>query len=279
MDNIQDHIFMGHDGTNMDRNIEFYFSKYFDWVFMNNKIVKRKPIPTTCYIKLDFLNKYINDILNIPNEFILVSGCSDYSPTIHFNESYKKIIKLPNLKKWYCENNLSNHPKVYSLTVGLATHTIAQENKILHIRNNIFSCYRIRTSNICGEQYNERIKCLKFIENNKNYIDSYDTLEYNTFLTKISQYKWCFCPLGNGLDNAPKLIECLLLKTIPICKKNPNSYNLYNKYPILWIDNFDTILTDLKYDSNINWDIIMNEFTHKYIYNKIIGGGTLEDIN
>ena len=42
MDNIQDHIFMGHYGTNMDRNIEFYFSKYFDWVFMNNKIVKRK---------------------------------------------------------------------------------------------------------------------------------------------------------------------------------------------------------------------------------------------
>ena len=42
MDNIQDHIFMGHDGTNMDRNIEFYFSKYFDWVFMNNKIIKKK---------------------------------------------------------------------------------------------------------------------------------------------------------------------------------------------------------------------------------------------
>ena len=78
--------------------------------------------------------------------------------------------------------------------------------------------------------------------------------------------------MGNGVDHSPKLLECLLLKTIPICKKNPHSYNLYNKYPVIWIDDFNTILTDtlLTYDYNINWDEIMNEFTHKYIYNKIM---------
>jgi hypothetical protein len=276
MDNI---IFMGHDGLKIINNEEFYFTKYFDWVFMKNKIIKRVTNPKTIYIKIDYLDKYVNDILNISNEFILVSGCSDASPSINYVNSYNKIIKLPNLVKWFAENNLSHHPKITSLTVGLATHNVEYEKFILHLRNNmnfekknkIFCCYRKRFSNCAGEEYCERIKCDIFIKNNLG-IDFYNNLEVNKFLETLSKYKYCFCPLGNGVDHAPKLIECLLLKVIPICKKNFNSYTLYNKYPIIWIDDFNCILNDeiLNYDININWDEIMNEFTHKYIYDLII---------
>ena len=35
---LKKHIFMGHNGNKMDNNTEYYFTKYFDWVFMKNKI-------------------------------------------------------------------------------------------------------------------------------------------------------------------------------------------------------------------------------------------------
>jgi hypothetical protein len=273
-------MFMGHDGYKMANNTEWYFTKYFDWVFMNNTIIKRKDYPRTCYIKTDYLDKYINDILSISNEFILVSGCSDYSPSVNFEQSYEKLIKMPNLIKYYTENNLSTNPKMRSLTVGLATHSIEYENKLLDIRNDIsikqdkiFVCFRNRYTNVCGNQFIERGSLTSiFCKNNIDIINYYNKLDQNNFLTLLSQYKWCFCPLGNGVDHSPKLLECLILKTIPICKKNINSYNLYSKYPIIWIDDFNTILTenDLKYPDNIDWDEIMYEFHHKYIYNSII---------
>ncbi len=116
---LEKHIFMGHDGNKIQNNTEYYFTKYFDWVFMKDKIIKRNENPKTCYIKTDYLNKYINNILSIKNKFILVSGCSNYSPSINFKKLYEKIIKMPNLIKYYAENNLSSNPKMCSLTVGL----------------------------------------------------------------------------------------------------------------------------------------------------------------
>lgn len=274
---IKEQIFMGHDGNSMDEGKEYYITKYFDWIFMNNKIIKKKTKPNTCYIKTDYLNKYLNDILSIKNKFILVSASSDYSPSINFKESYEKIIKHPLLLKWYAENNLSDHPKIYSLPTGFATHSLEYENIILNIRKNIknktdkiFVCFKPRNTNDCGEEYVERIKCDKFINNHLTQIDRYHDLNQNDFLKKLSQYKWCFCPLGNGVSHEPKILECLFLKTIPICKKNPHSYNLYSKYPVIWIDDFDTILTNLKYDFNYDWDKLINEFTHKYIFDYII---------
>tara|TARA_B110000858_G_scaffold197484_1_gene259292 strand:+ start:176 stop:1042 length:867 start_codon:yes stop_codon:yes gene_type:complete len=276
---LEKHIFMGHDGNKIHNNTEYYFTKYFDWVFMKDKIIKRNENPKTCYIKTDYLNKYINNILSIKNKFILVSGCSDYSPSINFKKSYEKIIKMPNLIKYYAENNLSSNPKMCSLTVGLATHSISYENKLLDIRKNIknkknkiFCCFRNRNRNICGKEFIERPYMSKFIENNKEYIEHYHKLNSNEFLTLLSQCKWCICPLGNGVDHSPKLLECLILKVIPICKKNFNSYNLYRKYPIIWIDDLNITLNDkdLKYSSGINWDKIISEFCPKYIFNNII---------
>jgi hypothetical protein len=84
-------------------------------------------------------------------------------------------------------------------------------------------------------------------------------------------YKWCLCPLGNGVDCAPKIVECFFLKTIPIIKKNFNVINLYKNYPVIFVDDFKDVLNmKLPYDSNIDWNSIINTFTCEYWYNKII---------
>lgn len=276
------HNFLGHNGIAMITNESFYFANYFDWIFLKNKIIKKSNDPKHAYIKIDFLRRYLKDILSIKNDFILVSGCGDSSPIIEFPEESKKILEMPNLKKWYAENNLLEHKKMFSLSVGFATHSVEYEdylislNKKINIyekKDKIMSCFRMRTNNINGEQYLERPFASKFINNNKLYIESHiASMGQYDFLKTLSQYKWCFCPLGNGCDHAPKLLECLFLKTIPIAKKNYNSYNLYKNYPILWIDDFDVILDEkiLQYDPNINWDKIISEFTCEYWFKKII---------
>jgi hypothetical protein len=288
MSNNLTQLYLGHDGESMINNQSFYFANYFDWIGLNNKIIKKMDNPRHIYLKTEYLKKYSSDILDIKNDFILITACSDASPFLLYPEVCNKILELPNLKKWFTENNIVDNPKVYSLSVGFASlnstskHGIENyENFITNLHNNIdikkkcdkiFSCFRSRNSNICGNKYLERPYCHKLINNNIKYFDTFQpNMNSFEFLKKISEYKWAFCPLGNGIDHSPKLIECLFLKVIPIVKYNKNSYNLYHKYPIIWIEDFDINLDDiLKYDNNINWDYIPNEFTCDFWYNKII---------
>ena len=271
---------MGHDGYSMLDNKGFYFANRFDWIMTKDIIIKNKEIPRYIYIKTDFLNKYVDQIMNVKNEFVLISGCSDFSPQMNFKESYLKIINIPNLKKWYTENNLSNHPKMFSLTVGFAHHTKEYEDKLLSIRKNIqihekkdkiFCCWRGRNSNVCGNEYIERTQMVEFVKDYPTLFDIYsDVLDISDFQHKLSTYKYCLCPLGNGVDCAPKIVECFFLKTIPIVRKTHNVVNLYEKYPVIFVDDFKDVLNmELSYDENIEWDKIIESFTCEHWFEAI----------
>jgi len=272
-------VFMGTKGQKLISNEEYFFTKHFDWVFMKGKVVKRCSPPKTCYIKTDFLNKYVNDILNIKSSFVLVSGCSDYSPVINFKQTFTKLVNHPFLIKWYAQNNLAPNPKMMSLSVGFYNHNLMYENSILNIRktpvkkeDKIFVCYRGRSGNVCGKQYIERPNCKPFLNNHAKQIARFGNISGSVnFLKQLYKFKWCFCPLGNGVDHAPKIVECFFLRTIPICKKNHNSYSLYSKYPVIWINDFNEVLTKDKliYPENIDWDNIIEDFKHKNIFNRI----------
>ena len=272
--------FIGHDGLSMMNNSSFYFANYFDWIFMQDKIIKKNNTPRHVYIKIDYLAQYINEIINIANDFILITGCGDFSPQIQFKKEYLQIINMPNLKKWYAENNLSLHPKMHSLTVGFATHSKEYEDNLLeigkciNIRNKInktFCCWRPRDYNCCGSEYIERGTMTNLIYKYPDIFDTYDNLTTTEFQQKLSNYKWSLCPLGNGVDCAPKILECFFLKTIPIVRLNINVVNLYKKYPVIWVDNFEDILNmKLEYDYCIDWDNIIESFTCENWYKKII---------
>jgi len=273
--------YIGHCGLSMLNNSSFYFANYFDWIMMKDKIIKKTENPRHVYLKIDFIKKYMNELKNIKNEFILITGCGDYSPQINFREEYFIIINLPKLKKWYAENNVSDHPKMYSLTVGFATHTKEYEDMLLTIGktvdienkiDKIFCCWRPRNNNCCGNQFIERGNMTKFIHTYPNIFDiQKNDLTTIEFQQKLSTYKWCLCPLGNGVDCAPKILECFFLKTIPIVRKNYNVLSLYKNYPVIWVNNFSDILhMELKYDKFIDWDNIIKSFTCESLYNKII---------
>ena len=208
--------YIGHDGRAMVDNRSFYFANNFDWVITKDKIIKNKVIPNSIYIKIDYINKWLHQILKIKNNFILITGCSDFSPQIHFSKAFNIIINLPNLVAIYSENNLSSHPKAFSLPVGFATHDKDYEDKLLILKekinvkekiNKVFCCWRPRGNNCCGEEFNDRNNKTDFIKTNSK-VNFYQNLTQNNFNEKLSKHKWCLCTVGNGTDPTPCILEC-----------------------------------------------------------------------
>jgi hypothetical protein len=68
-------------------------------------------------------------------------------------------------------------------------------------------------------------------------------LSLDSFFDKVSQYKMIVCPAGNGLDTH-RLWEVLYCNRIPITFKvaNYKLYELYNKLPIILLNNIDQLL-------------------------------------
>lgn len=87
------------------------------------------------------------------------------------------------------------------------------------------------------------------------------------YYNKLSEYKYFICPLGNGIQ-APKIFECLLVKTIPVCIKGPTFEDLKEYgFPILLINNFNelnqTMLND-KYENefkDVDWEKVKYNLT------------------
>lgn len=107
-----------------------------------------------------------------------------------------------------------------------------------------------------NELIKDRAEAIKFSKS-KKYItnNTFDTLEY---LNQLSMHKYFLVPLGNGIQS-PKLIEAILLKTIPIMTESLASLELKKKgFPILivnkWTDiNEQMLISNYKiYSKKIN---------------------------
>ena len=65
--------YIGHCGISMINNTSFYFANYFDWIIMKDVIIKKTDTPRHIYIKLDFLQTYINEISTIILYYLILS--------------------------------------------------------------------------------------------------------------------------------------------------------------------------------------------------------------
>jgi len=249
--------YLGHDGQRLIEDKDCSFSKNFDWICCKNRIIKHKDIPNTIYCKLDFLRYwYRTDIKHLDSRFILITGASDYSPSINYFTVYKMIVDNPNLIVWFAENNVLYNPKVMNISVGLATHKWEIERTINCIKkiniqpnnriNKIYCRWRgNRASNCLGSGFVERPSATKWAVNNSLCLYENDEQSQRDYLIKVKQHKYLLCPLGNGSDSSPKLAEAIIMGTVPIVKKTYNNYNLYKSLPVLFINNWEDITQDL----------------------------------
>ena len=247
-------FYLGHDGQKLIDDKECSLSKNFDWICCKNRIIKHKDIPNTIYCKLDFLRYwYRTEIKHLDNRFILITGASDFSPSINYYTIYQNILQNSKLIVWFAENNVIYHPKVQNLSVGLATHSIEMEYILNDVKkmyipkdtNKIYCRWRIRNGNVLGINYLERPKAEEFSRNNILCYFDESNLDYKDYLIKVKQHKYLLCPIGNGSDSSPKLAESIILGTLPIVRKSYNNYSLYKDLPILWVNHWTDITSEL----------------------------------
>ena len=90
--------------------------------------------------------------------------------------------------------------------------------------------------------HSDRTYCKSYF-NGCEWADKEDTiLSLNIFYDKLSNYKYCVCPRGTGIDTH-RIYESLLFNVIPIVKKNELN-SMYGKMPIILVDDWDVITED-----------------------------------
>jgi hypothetical protein len=209
------------------------------------------------------------------NNFILISHNSDEDVT---NSEYvHNILKCDKLQKWFTQNLCINHPKIELLPIGFANSQwnhgkidlflkqgIFNKSNINNKYNDIFFNFSIGTnSNKRQPCYNKLINKLKWLPN----------IEPLNNLQRLSTYKFCICPEGNGVDTH-RLWECLYLKVVPIVINSEFTQTLllYN-IPLVVLNNWsDLDINLLNYDDykeKFNNETLIQLLDFEYIKNKI----------
>ena len=241
-----DNRIYGHNGLDMYGDQLNEYNESFDWVCFEKTIIKQRLQPKTIYLKSCFLNTHLSELTK-EKDYIIFCCCADHS--IQYNENFDKILEV--CKIAFIENKIKEHPKVKAITVGYATHSPYMEKVLLStplnpnkIKNRILCMWRHRESP-------ERLKAKEWIKDNP-LCDYYPSEDWETFIEKVNEYKFVLCPTGFGNDPAPRIFEVMTLGSIPICFKTLNAYELYQNYPIMWINEFDDINLDFKTDKKFN---------------------------
>ena len=72
---------------------------------------------------------------------------------------------------------------------------------------------------------------------NKSFATVSPRVDYPEYCRMIQAHKFMICPEGNAVD-CHRNWEVLLLKRVPIMKRNPYLEECYKDYPILWVDDY-----------------------------------------
>jgi len=72
---------------------------------------------------------------------------------------------------------------------------------------------------------------------NKSFATISPRVDYPEYCRQIQAHKFMICPEGNAVD-CHRNWEVLLLKRVPIMKKNDYLQECYKDYPILWVDDY-----------------------------------------
>ena len=74
-------------------------------------------------------------------------------------------------------------------------------------------------------------------------------VDYSEYCRMIQDHKFMICPEGNAVD-CHRNWEVLLLKRVPIMKKNIYLQECYKDYPILWVDDYADVNKTLLAESD-----------------------------
>lgn len=234
---------------------------------INEDLINKINFCKVIYIKTDIIYEFSKLICNVNNDFILVTGCSDYTipndifPNI---EEFLTFIENKKILKWYVQNSIYKHDKIINLPIGLDYHTlnentnfwwgpnmspIEQENQLISIKDSSIPFYERECAiySNCHFQMHtkfgyDRRDSMDNVPNNLLRLEGSRITRVETWKNQIN-YSFVLSPHGNGLD-CHRTWEALVLGCIPIVKTSPLD-SLYKDLPVLIVSNWNEINEEL----------------------------------
>jgi len=209
------------------------------------------PLKIFCYSH--HISRLSSIIHLFKNDFILVTHNSDNE--IRETHDVLNILNCGKLLKWFGQNICFDHEKLCFLPIGLANSQWPHGNlsAFHNIRfsstsktNDVYFNFNIQTNVI------KRQPCFDILKNKLQWLDTIDPIENHK---RLSTFRFCICPDGNGMDTH-RLWECLYLNVVPVVIKNEFTCLLVKQnIPLVVLDsweNFDSnslIYADYNFES------------------------------
>jgi len=213
----------------------------------------------TIYVPSDglpYFADHIIDKINFP--FILVSGDSDLAiDESNLNTHLKKILENPKLVRWFAQNRNTDHPKLFSLPIGINIHNLwsnplewgggfilpALQELQLNTISQEAPLFALREAKIfCNWHFSidraDRRKCLEEIDRSICYFQDKPLPMAQTWELQ-SQFQFVLSPHGAGLD-CHRTWEALILGCIPVIKKSSMD-DLFADLPVMIVNDWSEI--------------------------------------
>ena len=169
--------------------------------------------PRVLFLYPHHLRLFSTRLKYFTNSFVLITHNSDVN-LVETNEYVREILASPLLLSWWGQNLCFVNPKMRFLPIGLA-NTMWEHgdlgnfaNLSFEKTNHLFVNFQIYTNvakrRPCVDALGEMLPMVTAQEN----------------LKRLSSYRWCACPEGNGVDTH-RIWEALYTKCIPIVMKSP----------------------------------------------------------
>lgn len=179
-----------------------------------------------------FFEKFYDQLDNIT----LISHNSDHCVT----DKFLKYLEGDNIKKWFCQNRLTSHTKLFSIPIGMANSQWPHGNQEL-IRsikcepiskhNTVFKNFDINTNR------SARILCDTITRSNGIRMSPHTTNQ--EYWRNIHNSRFVISPPGNGID-CHRIWEALYLECIPIVLDHL-SFSQFKHLPILFVNKWEEV--------------------------------------
>ena len=215
------------------------------------------------FLHSDNIEAFQTTVLSKINyRFILITHDAD-APV---NEKWMSILNNPNLVKWFGMNCHILHEKLHPVPIGMANEVWPHGNKDImtkviqenNSKKNLVYCNFDPNTNFVA-----RSQAISVLQN-YDFIDfEPKKLDYETYLRKLSTYKYVISPPGNSVD-CHRIWEAMYLRVIPIVLKSIPMV-CFKDAPILFINDWTDITENLlssKYDATLCKPTFKSDFNH-----------------
>tara|TARA_R100000664_G_scaffold34234_1_gene55439 strand:+ start:6344 stop:7207 length:864 start_codon:yes stop_codon:yes gene_type:complete len=191
---------------------------------------------------------------SLTKPIILLSHNSDHG----VDNNFIKYLESDKISKWFCQNRLIEHPKLFSFPIGVANSQWDHGNQILLksiIEKNFAKEFLVyKNFDISTNSY-ERNLCHAITQ--RNGIPMSSKTDISQYWEMLAKSVFVISPPGGGID-CHRIWEALYFKTIPVIQYH-SSFSQFKHLPILFVESWEDItiqyLRNKAYTLDVNWDI------------------------